>query len=944
MKKILFLLLFTTGLFAQKAYYPDISALSEQTVSTGAVTTITNPVTWTNDKVWVMDKKVVVENGGVLTIEPGTVVKAKSNSTAADATALVIAKGGKIIANGTPTAPIIFTNYDDPLTGQQPLTTRGEWGGLVILGNGIVGENGGSDDIEGIVTGASWTQYGGNVANDSSGSLKYVSIRHGGTTLTDGSEINGLTCGGVGSGTTIENIEIISNNDDGLELFGGNVNVTNLLVYNQIDDAVDIDEAYAGTVENVLVALGADSDNIFEFDGTEDDSSNPVTGAFTVQNVTAIGQNIEDLKVGNSSTAEKLGQLADLKSNATGTISDVVLKDFSTTAYFEGIDQSTFDDGELILQNWTLVEESGTYSLDNVFGGAVKYKKDSNGVRHPDNGVETDGGDHVLGNERDFFTFVSTQAANTGANTAVFNGWTVYAGEVNDLSDDYASSSTWYQPSISALPEQTVSTGAVTTITNPVTWTNDKVWVMDKKVVVENGGVLTIEPGTVVKAKSNSTAADATALVIAKGGKIIANGTPTAPIIFTNYDDPLTGQQPLTTRGEWGGLVILGNGIVGENGGSDDIEGIVTGASWTQYGGNVANDSSGSLKYVSIRHGGTTLTDGSEINGLTCGGVGSGTTIENIEIISNNDDGLELFGGNVNVTNLLVYNQIDDAVDIDEAYAGTVENVLVALGADSDNIFEFDGTEDDSSNPVTGAFTVQNVTAIGQNIEDLKVGNSSTAEKLGQLADLKSNATGTISDVVLKDFSTTAYFEGIDQSTFDDGELILQNWTLVEESGTYSLDNVFGGAVKYKKDSNGVRHPDNGVETDGGDHVLGNERDFFTFVSTQAANTGANTAVFNGWTAALGTGAVTLSTGDILIETAVKNEFTIYPNPVIDIINVQSSNESDIDGISIFNINGSRVKHVNDSKSVDMRDLSSGIYLINIKSKDQVITKKVIKL
>ena len=140
--------------------------------------------------------------------------------------------------------PIIFTTEYDDLTATDvaaknqklvstlnsgtttnDLTTRGLWGGIIMLGKGIVGEDGGQDDIEGVAEGYDFTTYGGTVANDNSGTLDYVSIRHGGATIANGDEINGLTLGGVGSGTTISNIEIISNDDDGIEFFGGNVDV-----------------------------------------------------------------------------------------------------------------------------------------------------------------------------------------------------------------------------------------------------------------------------------------------------------------------------------------------------------------------------------------------------------------------------------------------------------------------------------------------------------------------------------------------------------------------------------------------------------------------------------------------------------------------------------------------------------------------------------------------
>ena len=100
--------------------------------------------------------------------------------------------------------------------------------------------------------------------------MNYVSIRHNGIAISEGNEIQGLTMGGVGSGTTISNIEVVGSDDDGIEIFGGTVNVTNLVIYANTDDAVDLDEGYAGTITNVVVQTKAATDNIFEIDGTED--------------------------------------------------------------------------------------------------------------------------------------------------------------------------------------------------------------------------------------------------------------------------------------------------------------------------------------------------------------------------------------------------------------------------------------------------------------------------------------------------------------------------------------------------------------------------------------------------------------------------------------------------------------------------------------------------
>src|SRR5690606_37850971 len=133
--------------------------------------------------------------------------------------------------------------------------------------------------IEGVPAGLSYGEYGGTDAADNSGSLKYVSIRYSGTTVATDSEIQGLTLAGVGNGTTIENIEIFSNKDDGIEFFGGTVNVKNVVVYGQEDDGLDIDQAYAGTIDNALVIQTEKSDSGLEIDGPEGNA----VGSFTLK-------------------------------------------------------------------------------------------------------------------------------------------------------------------------------------------------------------------------------------------------------------------------------------------------------------------------------------------------------------------------------------------------------------------------------------------------------------------------------------------------------------------------------------------------------------------------------------------------------------------------------------------------------------------------------------
>ena len=255
------------------------------------VTDNTGTVTWTNDKVYLLDGFVFVNSGQTLTIEPGTVVKGKPG-TGANASALIVAKGGMINACGTPAQPIIFTFEADPLDGSVPSTTTGQWGGLMLLGDAILNTTPSSQNIEGIPTSETRGSYGGTNDADNSGSLCYVSIRHGGTDIGAGNEINGLTLGGVGSGTTIHHIEIAANADDGVEFFGGTPNLKHILVANVLDDSFDYDQGYRGKGQFWVAIGNSNSDRGGEHDGGTSPEDGTPYATPVIYNATYIGNGV----------------------------------------------------------------------------------------------------------------------------------------------------------------------------------------------------------------------------------------------------------------------------------------------------------------------------------------------------------------------------------------------------------------------------------------------------------------------------------------------------------------------------------------------------------------------------------------------------------------------------------------------------------------------------
>ena len=243
--------------------------------------------TLTSDKIWTLNGRVTVVAGVTLTIEPGTIIKGGSG-TGSNASALIIARGAKIMAEGTHDNPIIFTSIADEINVGEFISPNldenynGLWGGLIICGNAPISADAQSVQIEGIPASDNNGLYGGTDETDNSGILNYVSIRHGGANIGEGNEINGLTLGGVGSGTIINNIEVVANQDDGIEFFGGTVNVSNTVVWRAGDDSYDVDQSWAGTLNNWIEIDG--SDHALELDGAE----GTLVADFTITNGTFI--------------------------------------------------------------------------------------------------------------------------------------------------------------------------------------------------------------------------------------------------------------------------------------------------------------------------------------------------------------------------------------------------------------------------------------------------------------------------------------------------------------------------------------------------------------------------------------------------------------------------------------------------------------------------------
>jgi hypothetical protein len=223
-----------------------------------------------------------------LTIQAGVTIFGSSGNDY-----LVINRGSRISANGSASQPIIFTAR----------ATQGLWGGVILLGRAPISDcntavPGGSANCQQVIEGTTGSFYGGNVATDNSGTMRYVQIRYSGFAIAPGNELQGLTMGGVGSNTTIDHIQIHNSSDDGIEIFGGRVNAKHLVVTGADDDGLDTDLGYRGTVQFVIGVQrdGQNGDSMIEADSNGNEDALPrqytrVSNATFVQRSTVQGGN-----------------------------------------------------------------------------------------------------------------------------------------------------------------------------------------------------------------------------------------------------------------------------------------------------------------------------------------------------------------------------------------------------------------------------------------------------------------------------------------------------------------------------------------------------------------------------------------------------------------------------------------------------------------------------
>ncbi len=953
---------------------------------------INGNVTWTADNVYVLNGFVFVENGESLTIEPGTVIQAKPGQ-GANASALIIARGGKIFADGNASNPIIFTAENDDVTNPNdiPKLAKGLWGGLLILGNAVVNTASGTGNVEGLPE-SERTEYGGPDDDDNSGILRYISIRHGGSLIGGNNEINGLTLAGVGRGTTIEHIEIFSNFDDGIEWFGGTAQVKYAISAFCGDDGFDYDEGWRGKGQFWLSIHGPNAGGSGgEHDGgTEPEDGTPYAEP-RIYNATYIGSGVDSENDDNTLAVN-------LRDNAGGHYYNSIITDFPGTGVniedlADGQDsRQRYEDGQLTFMNniWWDFGAGNTLNdiiqNDGEFGAALAtaFAEGGNLVENPmltkisrtddrtfdprpATGSPAIDADNAAAVPADGFF---DNAGFVGAFNGVQNwtlGWTAL--------DQYGYiSNTDVEPEVVNVFDSDMN--------GDVLWSATNTYVLNGFVFVEDGESLTIEPGTVIQAKPGQ-GANASALIIARGGRINANGTSEKPIIFTAEGDDVNDPADIPTmaRSLWGGLIVLGNARTNTASGTGNVEGVPESVR-TEYGGDNDNDNSGILRYISIRHGGSLIGGNNEINGLTLGAVGSGTTIEYIEIFSNFDDGIEWFGGTAQVKYAAAIFCGDDGFDYDEGWRGKGQFWLNYNEANAGgSAGEHDGgTEPEDGQPYAEP-NIYNATYIGSGV-------NSTNDDNTIAINMRDNAGGHYTNSIITDFPGKALSvedlnDGEDsRKRFENGQLSFRNniwWGFGD--GNTPADFVAGEGEWQTALINGLTSNNNLVQ----DPMLGNidargamwmfdPRPVAGSPALDAANVadvpggdpffvqapyigafgqGQNWLTYNNWSAASQYGVISDVIDESIVDAQSSSDVTVraFPNPTVDNVWVRYNlPKTQLVTIKLVDARGNTVISIVDGEqrmegvyqfNLDVSDLAVGAYFFTVEAEGAAVMETI---
>lgn len=739
---------------------------------------------------------------------------AASGSATATDDYLVVTRGSKIEAVGTASNPIRFTsraklNDEETGTSITEETTTAQWGGLVINGFAPINacadatQTGGTADCEKSGEGSSGL-FGGAQADDNSGTLQYVSVEFAGARLTTEDELNGIAFQGVGSGTVVDHIQVHNNLDDAVEWFGGTVNVKYFVATGTGDDSVDWTDGWAGKLQFAVVANANPTSE--DPRGIEADNLNNANGATpfsdpSISNFTFVG-----------ATGNQQGIL--LRRGTKGRIVNGIVTGFESGLDVDNTQTLTnLADGDLVIESLFL-DNATNFTADS---DPIPAFPASANVRTGNNSLI----DGFFPGQQELSVPASTALAGDAFFTAT--DYIGAFGPTETLSSNWATFAqpgTLFPDTAATCPAGTNTSGTLAgktlcritgTVTSNLRLTDgdELAYELVGPVFVgadagadpaapKGGSVvasLTIDAGVTVVAEGNDDY-----LVIARGSKLLSNGSASRPVVFTaksKLDGSGTFDQD--TKGIWGGVVINGRAPINAcadataTGGTVDCEKSGEGSSGF-FGGATADDDSGQLFYTRVEYAGVRLTTEDELNGIAFQGVGSGTEVQYVQVYNNLDDCFEWFGGTVSAKHMLATGCGDDLFDWTDGWQGSLQygiaygGVSSATGGVSGDPRGFEGDNLNNANSKTPISTprISNMTIIA--------GGDATADSG---AVLRRGMRGTVANTIVLGWPN-AGLDVDDTATIDNvnnGDLQLQSWFLSGNGANLQADasepNVF---------------------------------------------------------------------------------------------------------------------------------------------------------
>jgi len=625
---------------------------------------ITQNTLWVSTNTYHVNVPIQVQNGAILTIQPGTVIKGRNEGEFpfTKAGAIYITPGSKIMAEGTKDSPITFTTQEEVTASSRIYR---QWGGLFIMGKAPV--KGGTFRHSRVPD----VSFGGSNPLDNSGVLKYVRFRHGGASVEDSqSSAPSLFLGSVGNGTTVENVEVAYGRFTGLVVFGGNVNLKHVSCIASNVAQLYINGGYQGYMQYVFLlnsvsTLALGIYNFHEKSTEVRPRTHPRISHMTIIEDERAGAPCDDTCVAIEVNGGPGGDIRNSLIFTDSPRSPISFARCSTTVSFHTreelrpADEASYPDTLNLVNNfasgYTRAETGDIGAAQFLDQGCVaKFSPNSGDIftrqfaklkRLPIKNFESHF-DISFFDPRPADVIPSYQKPVEGIGifenprfTGAFDYDILWLDGWSILSEEGRIPRT--------VGVQTVSQN----IEQDTTWTNDRVYYINDAIQVTNGAVLTIQPGTLIKSIERADNYKPGAVYINPGSKLFALGTRDSPITFTTQNILFEGTDELQ-NGHWGGLFVMGLAPVKE----DQIRSPQ--APDVEFGGSNPTDNSGVIQFVRILYAGakhpgiptaTPIIDSRTHPAFFLGGVGSGTVVEYVESSYSRHFGIYVSGGTVNL-------------------------------------------------------------------------------------------------------------------------------------------------------------------------------------------------------------------------------------------------------------------------------------------------------